>query len=66
MEIRSIKPWARADEGVYEVQYTDDLGRPNSTVVFAPNEVVAIVKANEAYETNRGVIALQKLTGRIK
>jgi hypothetical protein len=66
MEIRKIEPWAKEGQGVYQVQYTDDLGRPNSMVVFASEEIQAVAKAVEAYKTNQEVIALQKLTRRIK
>jgi hypothetical protein len=68
MEIRSITPWSLMldDAGVYVVNYIDDEGVLKLMNVFAPNEVVAIVKAHEAYQTNQEVIALQKLTRRIK
>jgi hypothetical protein len=66
MEILKIELLEGVLEGVYKVRYRDNLGNPTYMIVFASEEIQAVAKAVEAYQTNQEVIALQKLTGRIK
>lgn len=46
----------------FYVDFENDEGEPEMMVVFATEEITAISKAIEAYETNKKVITLQKIT----